>query len=592
MKRGPIGLAAFWLLLALPCSTALAGKVYPGWIVPDTLIVRSGPGTDRRQIGAVHRGDKVYVTAFREGWCWGKLPDGSWGWMFELHIQFSAEEGRKIAASAGKTDNGPSSSSNAETGKAAWIKAEEARVRSGPGLNYRIYGTLPSGTKVYLLERNGDWGKFRTPGGQGWIHTSLLTDDVETGQRLAAGLEQPPLAAQPATAKVFVDADTVFLRSGPGTRFDYRARLRKGQALYVFEKKGQWLKGRVHGGHTGWIAGWLVKYPDGGASASAGASPPPLIDNFPSPTVQYAGGITLSEVPAWVDEDGARVRYGPGFDHEVRAELDRGTPVTVTDISGHWCKVRLPSGSYGWMAGWILDFDGPGGEIMAEEGGQPVEVKVGWIARTSINLRSGPGEEHDVIGKATLSTQVVILDQKGDWYKVGLDGGREAWAASWLIDTREQRQARAARKQSVTGGAGASGLGQYAAGAGASGLGAQIVDEAMKLLGSPYSWGCSGERGSFDCSGFTSYLYRQHGISISRSVVAQYRQGIPVSRSELQPGDCVFFRNTHRAGISHVGIYRGDGTFVHASNPRSGVKIDSLDSSYYGPKYTGARRMR
>jgi len=114
----------------------------------------------------------------------------------------------------------------------------------------------------------------------------------------------------------------------------------------------------------------------------------------------------------------------------------------------------------------------------------------------------------------------------------------------------------------------------------------------MGYIGSPYRHGCSGEGGAFDCSGFTSYLYRQRGIDISRSVVQQFRQGTPVSQSELAPGDCVFFRNTYRSGTSHVGVYIGDGQFIHASNPRSGVKIDRLDSSYYGPKYAGARRMR
>ena len=591
MKCGPIALAAFWVLLSVLSPSAVAAKVYEGWVIPETLIVRSGRGTDRRNIGTVHRGDKVFVTAFRDGWCWGKLPNGTWGWMMEKYLQFSAELGRKIAASAGKANgNSRTSRANGEQGSPAWIKVAAARVRSGPGTDYRVYGALPSGTKVYLLERKGDWAKVKTPGGEGWIHTSLLTDDVATGKRLAAALEQGGGATQ-TTAKVFVNADTVFLRSGPGTRFDYRARLKKGQALYVFEKKDQWLKGRVHGGQTGWIAGWLVKYPSGTGSQSAPVASPPPIKDFPSPTWQYRGGTALTECTAWVDEDGARVRYGPGFEHEVKAVLGRRTQVTVTDISGHWCKVCIGDGSYGWMAGWILDFDGPSGEIMAAEGGEPVEVKVGWVARTEINLRSGPSEEHDVVGKALLSTQVVVLDQKGDWYKVGLDGGREAWAASWLIDTREQRQVRAARKHGLSGGSGASGLSARGVGAAGSGFGAQLVREAMKFLGTRYSRGSSGG-GSFDCSGLVYSLHRELGIQLARSSAAQYRQGIPVSRSELAMGDCVFFRNTYRRGISHVGIYVGGNKFIHASNPRSGVKIDSLDSAYYGPRYAGARRMR
>lgn len=113
----------------------------------------------------------------------------------------------------------------------------------------------------------------------------------------------------------------------------------------------------------------------------------------------------------------------------------------------------------------------------------------------------------------------------------------------------------------------------------------------MRYRGSPYVRGGSSPSG-FDCSGFVSYVLRQHGVHVSRSSRALFHEGRPVSRSSLQPGDIVFFRNTYRRGISHVGIYIGDGDFVHASNRRGGVKVTSLDSSYYTPRYAGARRMR
>jgi len=109
--------------------------------------------------------------------------------------------------------------------------------------------------------------------------------------------------------------------------------------------------------------------------------------------------------------------------------------------------------------------------------------------------------------------------------------------------------------------------------------------------GSPYVWATHGPY-TFDCSGFTSWVHSQFGISISPGVVEQYRQGTPASRSELAPGDCVFFAGTCRSGISHVGIYIGNGNFIHAANPRSGVKISSLDEDYYASRYAGARRMR
>ncbi|MFW6155836.1 MAG: C40 family peptidase, partial [Armatimonadota bacterium] len=81
-------------------------------------------------------------------------------------------------------------------------------------------------------------------------------------------------------------------------------------------------------------------------------------------------------------------------------------------------------------------------------------------------------------------------------------------------------------------------------------------------------------------------------VKLSRSSRTQFNQGTPISRDNLQIGDVVFFRNTYRSGISHVGIYMGGNQFIHAANSRSNVKIDSLNSSYYAPRYAGARRMR
>ncbi|MGC9319224.1 MAG: NlpC/P60 family protein, partial [Armatimonadota bacterium] len=177
----------------------------------------------------------------------------------------------------------------------------------------------------------------------------------------------------------------------------------------------------------------------------------------------------------------------------------------------------------------------------------------------------------------------IILDREGDWYKVALDNGTTGYMASWLLDTRAQRRVR----QSSESRAALS----YSGSAGGSRIGRAFVDTAMKYLGCPYTRGGSSPSG-FDCSGFVSFVLRQHGVHVSRSSRTLFHEGTPISRSQLQPGDVVFFRNTYRSGISHVGLYVGDNQFIHASNRRSDVKISSLDSAYYAPRYAGARRMR
>ncbi len=570
-------------------SAPAASSATPAWVKVDEARIRSGPGLSHEIYGKRGKGTKVYVLGRQGDWVKVRTP-GGFGWIHYELLTDNVKAGQALAREAGLSAPAAPSPTTGD-GNAAWIKTEEARVRSGPGLQHDIYGTRTIGTKVFVVGREGEWAKVKTPGGYGWIRPDLLTDHVPTGRELA---QRSGASTSGAVKKAYASGDNLYLREGPGVQHGYRAVLDKGQTIYVTEQKGDWCRVHVKGGNWGWVYAGYVKYDGSGSAHSAGgrpqASPPPVISDFPSPTRQYSGGATLSEATAWVDENRANVRLGPSAEQDVRMLLDRGTKVAVTDVDGHWCKVRLPDGTYGWMAGWVLDFDGPGDEIMANEGGKTVEVKVGWIARSDINLRAGPSTDHDVIGQAALSTEVVILEQQDDWYRVGLDGGREAWVKSSLVDTREQRRERVAQKSYLMGSPGAA-PGAWGNGGG-SGTGADLVSIAMQRLGDRYVRGTSGEGGSFDCSGFTSWVHRQKGIRISRSSIAQYRQGAPISRGNLQKGDCVFFRNTYRAGISHVGIYLGDGRFIHAANSRRGVVIDHLNDNYYAPRYAGAKRMR
>lgn len=115
----------------------------------------------------------------------------------------------------------------------------------------------------------------------------------------------------------------------------------------------------------------------------------------------------------------------------------------------------------------------------------------------------------------------------------------------------------------------------------------KLISIAKSKIGAPYVYGASGPY-SFDCSGFTSYVYRQMGISLPRVASSQAYAGRTVSKANLQKGDLVFF-NTY-GGISHVGIYIGGGSFVHASSYGSGVKVSSLYESYYASRYVTAAR--
>lgn len=120
-------------------------------------------------------------------------------------------------------------------------------------------------------------------------------------------------------------------------------------------------------------------------------------------------------------------------------------------------------------------------------------------------------------------------------------------------------------------------------------IGNNLVSSAYRFLGVPYVFGGNTPDG-FDCSGFTKYVFSHNGIKLPRMADEQYRIGNNVSRRELIPGDLVFF-TTYEPGVSHTGIYVGDGNFISATTS-SGIRVDSLNSGYWSSHYVGAKRVR
>jgi uncharacterized protein YycO len=119
--------------------------------------------------------------------------------------------------------------------------------------------------------------------------------------------------------------------------------------------------------------------------------------------------------------------------------------------------------------------------------------------------------------------------------------------------------------------------------------GGPAVAYAKAQVGKSYVYGAMGPD-SFDCSGLTMAAWKQAGVSLPHSSSAQYASGRQISESELQPGDLVFF-NTMRRAFSHVGIYVGDGKFIHSPKPGAEVRVESMGVSYWQRRFDGARRV-
>jgi cell wall-associated NlpC family hydrolase len=114
----------------------------------------------------------------------------------------------------------------------------------------------------------------------------------------------------------------------------------------------------------------------------------------------------------------------------------------------------------------------------------------------------------------------------------------------------------------------------------------RVVDYAKRFRGIRYTWGGTSPRSGFDCSGFVRYVFAHFGIALAHSSYAQFEDGRHVARASLRPGDLVFFD-----GLGHVGIYIGDGRFIHAPHTGTRVRIERL-AGWYGSRFDGARRLR
>ena len=120
-------------------------------------------------------------------------------------------------------------------------------------------------------------------------------------------------------------------------------------------------------------------------------------------------------------------------------------------------------------------------------------------------------------------------------------------------------------------------------------FGERVVTEARKQLGQPYVWGGKSQASGFDCSGYTAWVYRSLGVDIGISSIQQYQMGVSIPRAGLLPGDLVFFLS--QGAPMHVGIYAGDGQFLHAPGAGKRIESSSIDGGYFGTRFISGRRV-
>lgn len=259
----------------------------------------------------------------------------------------------------------------------------------------------------------------------------------------------------------------------------------------------------------------------------------------------------------------------------LRSEANTGASILATAGEGELTIVKEDAGN-GW---YKVDYKSIEGYMSSEyvDLYPSMEADLGYgkvdADGSTLNLRAGAGTGFDRVAVLNDGAVVKLLGFDNGWFHVDYNG-TTGYASSDYMTTCLDPSGN--RGDAV---------------AADSALGAQIIAYAKQYLGKPYVWGGNGPN-CFDCSGFTKYVYSHFGYNLNRTASAQLKNGVSVSRSELQAGDLVFFYNGKvSTPVSHVGIYIGNGDFIHASSNSYTVEISSLYAKNYDAKYVYARRI-
>ena len=302
-----------------------------------------------------------------------------------------------------------------------------------------------------------------------------------------------------------------------------------------------------------------------------------------------------------------KIKLLPLINSMEKAALNN-TKIKVCEIINDWCKIDNGE-EVGWIRTNILRKALTTGEETTavetpkedEKTSETVEnttvIKTGYVSTESLKVRKEANTKSEVIDSLTKNAQVSIIEELTGWYKIKI-GKEIGYVSSQYISDKKVETTTS--RGSTTRSEEVSQMPEetveeeeepVTSSAPVSGEGESVVEFAKQYLGYKYVAGGASPSTGFDCSGFTSYVYKNFGVSLNRTSKDQVKNGVAVSRSELEPGDLVLFKGKTGSAIGHVGIYIGGGKFIHASTPSTGVIISGLSESYYNTRYVSARRV-
>lgn len=473
----------------------------------------------------------------------------------------------------------------------ARIREDGVRLRKIPAESATTLATLELDTTVFVIKERDEWTYVFVPleGARGWVLTNVLA-------KAGSDSSVDSLAAKATDS--FEELRAVKVSSSHPGWVDVSTKSKASE-------KGEAIEPRKAS----------AKEASTSHKASEGKS-----EHVPTLSPEAAENFDPEHPPiALISGSDVNLRAEPNLRSEVIATLDKGTKVYLVSISGPWYCVSVPSiGKRGFVFGSFV-YQLKEVEITGEDVNLRKEPSVnsavitrlslgerlvkkgevddwfwvisaqkgyeGWVSKLyakisdpklpkykvvgeAVNFRASPNVDADILTQLPLGQEVQVIGREPKWSLVEYSG-KQGWVYSEYLVPAEDFQLAAGRD-----------------------IGRKLAKRGLDLRGIPYRWGGESESG-FDCSGFVYFLLReQFGLkNLPRRASEQYYEmGTPVDKEDLQVGDLVFF-STYKPGPSHVGVYIGDGKFVHASSAGGKVQVNTMSEGYYKRTFVGARRI-
>ena len=254
------------------------------------------------------------------------------------------------------------------------------------------------------------------------------------------------------------------------------------------------------------------------------------------------------------------IRSASSTDASVVSKANAGDNISIIASSGDWFKIASSSGEAYITSQFVK-----------------ITQADGTVNSSNVNLRTAPSTTSSAITQLSSGTVLPIIGASGDWYETTYNGTKGYIYKDFVSGDMLNHVPNISPQSSSSS---------------ASSKGEEIVAYAKKFLGTPYVYGGTNLNSGVDCSGFIYAVYKNFGITLSRSSREQIKNGTKVDKSSLQAGDLVFFNTGGNSQISHVGMYMGNGQYIHSTDGKGqGVTITSLNSSYSLNTYVGACRI-